>query len=283
MKEQQIGKHKVEFTTDTTTDDPDILCVFGPEHSGKTRLALSGPDGIGAIVTEMKSFRTLDKDARDLGKTVFKPKDPTALMAVKRRVDSMAKDVDKQIYYKDLCEKIEDTSYALLEHSDVRLVMIDKFTQYCKWKEWAINGMGENFAKIEGKLVQRKAEVVQGIIDFITALGQFHKPVLFLCGSRPDFDVVDSDKKSLRDKEDCGHFYYMGSHVNLTVETQSNPVYRPDKKGSDWRYRLNVRQAQIRPELQGPSGNPLLYDDDISLARLMLEVQGDKFQPDMWM
>jgi hypothetical protein len=277
--------NNVEFTSDTSNNnDPHIIAVFGEEHSGKTRLCLSGPSGVGCIVTEMKSYKTLDKDATEFGKKIFKPKDPLALMAVKRKADMMETDVKRQMYYKEVVTRIEQTTYALLEHKEVNLLMFDKFTHYCHWKEYAINGMSENFVKVEGKLVQRKAEVIQGIIDFLTDLSQFGKPVMLLCSTKPDFDVVDKDKKPLRAKENCGSFYYIGSHVNLSVETTNNALWKPDseKANEKWRYRLNVRQAQIRPELQGPEGNPLLEDDEITLANLICQIDPNA-DPDQWM
>ena len=282
MKEVKIGG--VEFTDDVSNNnDPHIIAVFGEEHSGKTRLALSGPSGVGCIVTEMKSYKTLDKDSQELGKRIFKPKDPLALMAIKRKADTMQSDVARQLYYKEVTKKIEQTTYALLEHKEVKLLMFDKFTHYCLWKEFAINGMSENFVKIEGKLVQRKAEVTQAIIDFLTDLSQFGKPVLLLCSAKPDFDVVDKDKKPLRSKENCGSFYYLGSHVNLSVETVNNALWKPDseKENEKWRYRLNVRQAQLKPNLQGPEGNPLLEDDQITLANLINMVD-DNCDLDEW-
>jgi hypothetical protein len=283
MHEIKIGG--VEFTDNTANNnDPHIIAVFGEEHSGKTRLALSGPSGVGCIVTEMKSYKTLDKDSQELGKRIFKPKDPLALMAIKRKADTMQSDVARQLYYKEVTKKIEQTTYALLEHKEVKLLMFDKFTHYCLWKEFAINGMSENFVKIEGKLVQRKAEVTQAIIDFLTDLSQFGKPVLLLCSAKPDFDVVDKDKKPLRSKENCGSFYYLGSHVNLSVETVNNALWKPDseKENEKWRYRLNVRQAQLKPNLQGPEGNPLLEDDQITLANLINMVD-DNCDLDEWM
>jgi len=279
-----VKVNNVEFTSDTSNNnDPHIIAVFGEEHSGKTRLCLSGPSGVGCIVTEMKSYKTLDKDATEFGKKIFKPKDPLALMAVKRKADALDSDVKRQMYYKEVVTRIEQTAYAMLEHKEVNLLMFDKLTHYCHWKEYAINGLSENFVKIEGKLVQRKAEVIQGIIDFLTDLASFGKPVMLLCSSKPDFDVVDKDKRALRNKENCGSFYYIGSHVNLSVEMVNNALWKPDseKANEKWRYRLNVRQSQIRPDLQGPDGNPLLQDDEITLPNLLNQIDPN-FDPDAW-
>lgn len=270
------GDDAVEFTSEISTNiDPYIIGVFADEHSGKTRLPLTGPSGIGCVITEMKSYVTLDKDSKELGKRIFKPKDPMALIVSSRKVSAMKNDVERQMFYQEHCKRFEDTTFGLLEHKDVNLVMIDKFTHYCVWKEFAINGIGENFVKIDGKLVQRKKEVIQAIIDFMNSLSQFGKPVVLTCASKPDYDVVDKEKKPLRDIWDCGSFYFLGSHTNLTVELQNNKQFDEEKKGKGWKYRLNVRTCQKNPNLQGPDGQGLLEDDAIGLPQLIQAVDPD--------
>lgn len=214
MKETIVKIGGIDFTSDTTSNkDPYIIGVFADEHCGKTRLGLTGPSGVGCVVTEMKSYVTLDKDSAELGKKIFKPKDPLALISNSRKVSILASDVERQKHYIALTKNIENATFGLLEHKDVNLVMVDKFTHYCAWKEFAINGIGENFVKIEGKLVQRKAEVVQAIIDFLSSLSQYGKPVLLLCSSKPDWDMLDKDKKPLRNAANCASFYYRKSVV----------------------------------------------------------------------
>lgn len=287
MKEQLIGG--VEFTsniTDSSDDDPYIMGVFADESAGKTRLSLTGPDHVGCIVTEMKSYKTLKKDAAELGKTVYYPKDPLKLIAKKRELDSMKSDVERQKEYQRIVKLIEDSTYGMLEHKDINLVVLDKFTHYCVYKEFAINGIGENFVKVDGKLVQRKSEVIQGIIDFMNGLSHYGKPVMLLCSAKPDYDVLDSEKKPMRNTANCGSFYFVGSHTNLMIELQANQRFDPksaNKKRDGWRYSLGVRRCQVRPELEGPQGNPLLQDDEITLPGLISQVEGERFDPERWM
>jgi hypothetical protein len=280
MRTEKVGG--IEFVSDSTSSntDPWLIGVFADEYCGKTRLALTGPNGVGCVVTEMKSYKTLDKDSAELGKKIFKPKNPLDLIASARKASMLKSDVERQKYYQEVIKNIEDATFGLLEHKEVKIVMIDKFTQYCTWKEFAINGIGENFVKIDGKLVQRKAEVVQGIIDFITSLSQYGKPVLLNCSTKPDFEVLDEQKKPARNTFNAGSFYYLGSHTNLMVELISNPVWEPKAEGArqkkhGWHYRLNIRRCQINPNLEGPEGNPALEDDMIGLASLMQIVEPD--------
>jgi len=284
VKTTNIKIGPVQFTSDTPAPSVPVIGVFADEHAGKTRFALTGPDNIGFIVTEMKTYATLEKDAPELGKTVFKPSDPMSLIASTRKVGMMKSDVDKQKYFMNKVKTIEDSTFGLLEHPDVNLVVIDKFTHYCAWKEFAINGMSENIVLIGGKPVQRKAEVIQGIIDFLNGLSQFGKPVLLLCSAKPDFDVLDKTGHPVRNTFNCASFYFLGSHTNTTVELMRNPIWDPEsnKEKEAWHYRLGVRTCQMRPELEGPEGNPLLEDAMVTLPGLMGQVDPN-CDIDFWM
>ena len=275
MKDVKVAG--IDFDSAATNHDPHIIGVFGDEHCGKTRLALTGPSGIGCVVTEMKSYLTITKDSTEYGKRVLKPTDPMALIASNRKLNAMKSATEQQKYYIELVKRIENVTYALLENPEVRIVMIDKFTAYCHYKEFAVNGMEPNYIKIDGAVRQRKAEVIQGIVDFVNALSEYGKPVMLLCSTRPDFDYLDKDGHPLRNTWNCGSFYYLGSHTNLTVELIDNKFWRPDSKKADerWHYRLNVRRCQKRPELEGPEGSPLLEDDGITLTNLITMIEPD--------
>lgn len=277
MKEVQykIGNSNVEFTSDTSNNvDPYIIGVFANEHCGKTRLALTGPSGVGCVITEMKSYVTLDKDSVELGKKIFKPKDPLSLIVNGRHVSGLKDDVERQRFYAAHVKKVEDTVFGLLEHKEVNLVMLDKFTHYCAWVEFAINGMSEKFIKVQGKLYQDKKEVIQHIIDFLNSLSQYGKPVLLLCAAKDDYEVLDSEKKPVRKTWDCGSFKFLGSHANITVELVDNKRWEAGStdERKAWHWRMNVRRCQKNPGLEGLEGNPLLEDDMISLGNLISTV-----------
>lgn len=268
----KIGDSGVEFTSDTSNNvDPHIIGVFADEGCGKTRLALTGPSGVGCVVTEMKSYVTLDKDSVELGKKILKPKDPLSLIVNSRAVSAIPMDIDKQRFYAKHVKKVEDTVFGLLEHPDVNIVMMDKFTHYCAWVEWSINGLQEKFIKVQGKLYQDKKEVIQHIIDFLNSLSQYGKPVVLLCAAKDDYDVLGSDGKPVRKTWDCGSFKFLGSHTNTTVELVNNKLWESgsDNPKRNWHWRLNVRRCQKNPGLEGLEGNPLLEDEAISLGNLI--------------
>lgn len=270
-----VGSTAVEFTSDTSNNhDPYIIGVFAEEHCGKTRLGLTGPSGVGCVLTEMKSYVTLDKDSREFGKTIFKPKDPMSLIVNPRTVAMKPDDFERQKFYIAHVKKFEDTVYGLLEHKDVNMLLIDKFSHYCGWKEWSINGMNEKFLKVGTQLYKDKREVVQSIIDFMNSLSQYKKPVLLTCASQGDYDMVDKDKKPLRNTWDCKPFKFLGSHCNIVVELVSNKRWNPESEHEDrsWHYGLNVRRCQKNPVLEGPQGALLLKDESIGLANLIAAV-----------
>lgn len=288
MKETKIGG--VEFTDSIGANtDPYIIGVFGEESVGKTRFALTGPEVVGCVPLEMKAYLTLDKDSQEFSKRIFKPKDPMSLIVGKRKVDAMKDDAERQKFYMEHVAKVKETTYQLLEHKEVRLVMIDKFTTYCVHTEYAINGFTPRFVKIGNMVRQSKAEVRQSIIDFVNSLSQFKKPVVLNCATKADYDVVDAKGEPMRNTWDCGAFYMLGSHANLVVELVTNPHWDLKRAGHSaeaeskygWKYGLNVRRCQRRPELEGPEGNPLLRDDQITLPNLIQAVEPD-VNIDMW-
>lgn len=286
VKETKVSIAGMEFVSSSSTknDDPYIIALFGEENVGKTRLPLTGPSPIGVIPLEMKSFVTLDKGAAEFGKQVLMPKDRTALMVPKRKVDTMKDDVERQKFYIEHVKKVKDAIYGLLESKDVKLVLIDKFTTFCIWQEYAINGMTPKFIKVEGKVYQSKSEVRQSLIDFVNSLSGYKKPVILNCATKGDYEVLDASGNPARNTWDCGCFYMLGSHANLVCELEDNKLWNPAKAGDkfQWHYQLNIRRCQRNPELEGPIGNPALRDDEITLPMLVQLVEPEADLSD-WM
>src|SRR5262245_11062367 len=205
--------NEIEFTTDGRGNaGPYIIALFGEENVGKTRLPLTGPEVVGYVPLEMKTYATLEKDEREFGKRVLKPRDPTSLLVPKRKIDLMANDIERQKFYIQHVQKVKETTYAMLEHKDVKMVVIDKFTTFCVHQEYAINGLNPKLIPIAGIPRLPKSEVRQSIIDFVNCLSEFGKTVVLNCATKGDYDVVDKDGNPLRNTWDCGSFYMLGSH-----------------------------------------------------------------------
>jgi hypothetical protein len=270
MKEIRLGT--VAFDSDTSCDDPYIIGLFGAEGSGKTRFAMTGPDGIGFVVLEQKSYKTIASVASELGKTVFKPKDPSALIVNPRKVNALPDEIKQRQFFKDHIKKVTDVIYGMLDHPDVRILCIDKFTQLCTWIEFAINGMEGKTIKIKGNYYKDKRESDQEIIDLINSLSQAGKPVI-LTGSQKE--IYENDKPSGR-MQFYG-FRFIGSHCNVVAELQNNPKWNPnsDDEKFSWHFQLCVRHCQANKVLEGPDGNPLLRDDMVTFPQLVMAIDPD--------
>ena len=257
----------IEFDGELTNTDPYIIGVFGAEGTGKTRFALTGPEVIGCVPLEMKSYKTIAEVCGETGKKVFKPKDPMSLMVPIRKVEAM-EDVKAQAWYKEHLKKVNDVIYAMLEHSDVRTVMIDKFTTYCTWVQFAVNGMtGKKFMKVKDKVFQDNKELYQEIIDVMNSFSQYKKPVILLTAEKEEYA---NDKPTERKISDG--FKYFGSHTNVLIHLENNKFWKPKIAESKWKFRLNVRTCQGATHLEGPEGNPLLTDEEINYPNLIMAI-----------
>lgn len=279
MHEVKIGG--VEFTGSRSDTDPYIIAAFGYEGSGKTRFGLTGPEVIGVIALERKSYFTVQKDAIDMGKRVLLPKDPDAfiinpriahkLATPKTRMDKDKEEADRNLrqYYRDHVNRVKEATYGLLEHPDVRVVVIDTFGQLCTHVECAIHGFEKQFIKVEGKLYQDKRESNQEIIDFINSLSPFGKTVILVHKAKDEYSKAGPTGRSTWDG-----FKFLGNHTNVMVEFESNRKWNPNSENEDyqWHWRMNVRKCQKNPVLEGPDGNPLLMDEMIGYAGLITAI-----------
>lgn len=265
-------KETVKFIAEVEVDSPPIIGVFGAEHVGKTRFGLGAGKVVGFIPLEMKSYKTIQKDAAELGVEFRVPENARDLIASHRALRMMANDVERQKYYMELVPRIEAATYQLLDDSEVDAVVMDKFSTYCVYKEFAINGMTDKVIKIDGKLYKSKHEVVAGITEFVNGLSQSGKTIVLLCQDKADYEVTDATGNPVRRTWDCGAYKMLGSHCNITVELEANQQWKPGDAKKGWRYRLNVRRCQDNPGLEGPDGNPLLEDDMVSVENLLMAV-----------
>jgi hypothetical protein len=275
---QAIKIGNIEFDGELSNTDPYIIGVFGAEGTGKTRFGLTGPEVIGCVPLEMKAYKTISEVCGETGKRVFKPKDPSSLLVPIRRVNSM-EDAQAKKFYREHLKRVNDVIYGMLEHPDVRTIMIDKWTTYVTWVQFAVNGMtGKKIIKIGDKMFQDNKEFNQEVIDVMNSFSQYGKTVVLL----------NSDKVEYADDKPTGRminegFKYLGSHTNVLVHLENNKFWKPKDEGNKWKFRLNVRTAQGATHLEGPEGNPLLSDGDINIQNLIYNIEGDeKFVLEDW-
>lgn len=259
----------IEFDSELTNTDPYIIGVFGAEGTGKTRFGLTGPEVIGCIPLEMKSYKTIAEVSKGLSKRVLKPKDPMSLLVPIRKVSSFDEAKARQ-FYKDHVKRINDVIYAMLENSDVRIVTVDKWTTYVTWVEFGLNGMSGKFMKIKDKIYVDKRESNQEIIDVMNSFSQYKKPIILTNSERAEY-VNDKDTG----RSTWEGFKYLGSHTNIVIHLEENKFWKPSDADKKWKFRLNVRKAQGATYLEGPEGNPLLVDDQIDYANLIMAINPD--------
>jgi len=284
MHEIKLGN--VQFTESNQSSTPYIIGTFGPEGSGKTRLPLTGPEVIGFIPLERKSYATIMKDAAELGKRVWQPKDPESLIVSMRKAKQLgtvaglakteaAKEAEEneannrlRAYYREYADKIYETVYAMLENADIRTVVIDTFTQFCTIIDSAIYGFKTKYIKIKTQTYQDRREFNQEIIDFLNSLAAYKKHIILTHRQR---DEYKNDKVWRKTWEG---FKFLGNYTNLLVHHESNPEWNPNSNDESklWHYGLTVRTCQNNPQLEGAEFKRFLTDENISFANLIMAV-----------
>jgi hypothetical protein len=278
MKEIKLGD--VKFTNTVDVEDFYIILSFGPEGSGKTRLPLTGPEIIGYIPLERKSYATLEKDSRELGKKILLPKDPEELITNPRKAGMLSapeKDTEKakeeandrvRKYYRDYVNKIMDAVYAMLEYDEVRLVVIDTFTKLCTIIDSALYGFQDKFIRVQGQLYKDRREYRQEVIDFMNSLSVYHKHIILTHTQKDEY----KNNKPWRKTWDG--FPQLAHYCKIVVHQETNPKWNPGSniEEQQWHYALSVRTCQDNPLLEGPDGKRFLKDDEISFPALILAV-----------
>lgn len=283
MKEIKLGT--TEFIeAGGGNDDPYIIGSFGGEGTGKTRLPLTGPELIGFLPLERKSFATLDKDSRELGKRVIFPKDHDRLITNPRKanlISAPANNSEKakeeannklRQYYRDYANRIYDAAYGLLEHPDVRMVVIDTFTQMCSIIDSALYGFEDKFIRVQGQLYKDRREYRQEIIDFLNSLATYRKHVFLLHRQKDEYG-----KSGPTGRKVWEGFAFLGHYTNLIIHHEANPKWNPEAKDEEksWHFALSIRTCQKNPMVEGPDGYRFLKDEMITFAGLVLEVDPD--------
>ena len=291
MKETQIAGIAFTDDTDRTNTDPYIIANFGPEGSGKTRFPLTGPDVTAVVPLERKSYFTIDKMARELGKHILRPSEAAVdkLIVNPRKVDMLVADVESKngklgaeelnkrvqavvkSYFRDHLHRVNDTIYALLDRADVRVVCVDTFGQYASHVKFATYGYDDKLIRVAGKLVRSNQEMNQELIDVLNGFSRYGK-YMVLCHKHKDEYEGSGDNSKATGKLTWEGFRYLGNHTNVIIEHEVNRKWDPNSKEesrSGWHWRLNIKRCQRNPELEGPAGVGVLVDEVITLAGLV--------------
>ena len=287
MKEIKLGN--VQFTESNDSSTPYIIGTFGPEGSGKTRLPLTGPEVIGFIPLERKSYATIMKDAKELGRRVWQPKDPESLIVSMRKAKQLgtvkgeaktqtAMEAEEneandrlRKYYRECADRIYDCTYAMLENTDIRTVVIDTFTQFCTIIDSACYGFKTKYIKIKSQTYQDRREYNQEIIDFLNSLASYKKHIILTHRQKDEYKNDKVWRKTF------DGFKYLGNYTNILAQMETNPNWNPnsDDESKLWHYALSVRTCQNNPQLEGEDYRRFLTDDNITFTNLILSVDPD--------
>jgi hypothetical protein len=284
MKEKKIDLGcSTEFTTnDNSNSNYFVIGTFGAEGTGKTKFPITGPEVIGFIPLERKSYPTIDAASKELDKVVWRPKDPEKLITNPRKANMLAAPKDNtekskdeandklRAYYRDILNRINDSIYAMLEHDDIRTVVIDTFTQYISIVDSALYGFQDKFIKVQGQLYKDRREFNQEIIDLLNSFHTYNKNVI----------LINRQKDEYNDKGPTGRkvwegFKFLGNYCNMILHHESNPKWNPNINNDpnrSWHFALSVRTCQQACHLEGPEGYRFLKDDEITIPMLLTTV-----------
>lgn len=278
MKEIKLGG--TEFTASTATKlGYYIIGSFGGEGTGKTRFPITGPEVIGFVPLERKSYATIEKDAAELGKVVWKPKDPERLIVNPRKANLLsvpsaptdkAKDeanAKVREYYRDFANRSYDAIYAMLEHPDIRTVVVDTFTTFCDLEYHANYGFENKIIKIEGKHYQDRKDYNNALINFMNSLSNYQKHVILLHRYKDEYN-----KSGPTGRKVWEGWKFLGNYTSLLIHHESNPRWDPDNddENRQWHFALSIRTCQNASHLEGPEGYRCLKDSSINFPSLIM-------------
>lgn len=264
MKEFIINKIAFTDTIEQTSTKQTII-AFGEDFSGKTRLGVTGPSVIGIAPLDKKTRPTAFKTKNEFNRRVLLPKDDLLKEATSMSVkagwarpaeelsDSEIAKITEQTKkaYRSQANKVKDCIWALHEHPDVQIIVIDLMETLYNDITYAHYGrVGALIRKIAGgKTYRDNKEADQELVDFVNSLNKKHLVMLH----RSKDEYVD-DKATGRKM--WSGYKHLGHVSNLIVEHVVNKQFDPtsgDSKKS-WHYGLNVRKSLDNVELEGPDG-----------------------------
>ncbi len=284
MKEIKLGN--VEFTESYTGITPYIIVSFGKEGSGKTRFPLTGPETIGFVPLERKSYSTIQKDANILGKKVIFPKNPEEFIVNSRKAQLLGipdpkakteKEKEEALiaandrvreYYREHANRIYDVVDAMGSNKDIRLVVIDTFTQHCNIVDSALYGFQTKYIKIKTKTYQDRREYNQEIIDFLNSIPKYGKHFILTHREKDEYNDAGVVTRKIPEG-----FKFIGNYSNIMLHHESNPKWNPSgDTDNNWHFALSVRTCQFNPELESTDWRRYWTDDGITLANLLTTV-----------
>jgi hypothetical protein len=288
LKEFKLGNIQFTDTAIQAKSDPYIIGSFGAEGTGKSRFPLTGPEVIGYIPLERKTYKTVMKDAEELGKRMILPKDHEAFVvnlrkanilsseaASKEKNPAKASEVSNEVlktYYRDYLNRIYDAVYAMLAHDDIRLVVIDTFTQMCNIAYSALYGDEDKVIRIGTKIYKDRRDYRQEMIDFLNSLSSYHKHIILTHREKDEYNEAGQTGRKIWEG-----FPFLGNYTNLLIHHESNKKWNPSSEDTEkqWHYAMTVRTCQLNPVLESGEYKRFWKDEEITFQNLITAVDPD--------
>lgn len=289
MKETKLkstsGKELLFTDGSGNNETPLIICTFGEDFSGKSRLGATGPSVVGVVPLDRKTRYTIEKTAKEFGRKILMPKTDLVRegnMSVRagwastdtelndKEIDEITEKTKKA--YRQHVNMVKEVTWALHDNPDVRLVVIDLFEQFYQDLKFAHYGRTGNLVRkmAGGKMYKDTSEADQEIVDFINSIASKH---LILTHRRKD----EYEKNVNTGRMTWSGFKWLGHNVNVVLEQEVNKRYNPasDEDDKSWHYGVSVRKCLHNIELEGPEGKLALKDDFVTFPMLAKTVFPD--------
>lgn len=262
---------KIEgFTSDLTPDDRPCISVFGPEGSGKTRLAATAEDPIGLLALDKKSKRTFEQIAAKLGKKVvvnsedfLNVKDLTKLSMLDSAVEAQAREI--KAYYTAAVQKVFERAAQLAEHAGIKSIVLDTASQLWDWILFSHFGRRNQI-----ETFQRGAPN-QDMIDFINACKC--KNLILIHRATDEWKATGEVDKNGKPKQapsgkmKSDGFTKIGYFVTAVVELK----LKPTAGDADEKFQIKLVNCQTNQLICGQSLEEYgLVGDGICWDRLLL-------------
>lgn len=271
-----VREFKLEgFTTNIqeTVDLSLVIGLYGPQGSGKTRFCATAPDPIGVIPLDRKSRFTVNKTMKEFDQVVVMPKADFIRHENPIKLATLD-DAKTKAYYGDHIKRVMDAAFQLLNHQDIRTIVIDTGTQL--WEDI----MFKNYGRNQRILPRDRGAANQDMIDFLNAMSGKH---LLLIHKAAEIWEGPEDKAKPSGRFKPSGFGGLGYHSTVVIEMKKNTDYDTNSgsgRGKNWKWATTIIDCQANPELEGPQGREVLTDGDINFKNLATLVYPDS--PELW-
>jgi hypothetical protein len=244
-----------------------VIACHGMEGSGKTRFLTTMPGPMGIIPCDRKTRATVKKEIELLGRRdIFMPPEDFIRHENPMALAVMDEKRAKQ-YYSDHVGRIQDATFKLVAHQDVRSVAVDGGSQL--WEDILFKHYGRN----QRIMPRDRGPANQDMIDFLAAVTGKH----FAITLKSDYKWENDKQTNVLEPKGMRN---MGYHVTVVLRMANNKRYNPQVEHRDfnWQFSATIEHCQLEPRLQIPDDDNVLKDEFVLFQSLAAMVFPDEDQ-----